>query len=291
MAYANPPIGWVHTWLKPLYDWLVGLVSLVNQFTSGEPAFEVDANIASNLAGYTYANGTLGVGATLTAGSNAAFSTQDGVAAVLNNTYMVSGQSSTFQNGLYKLTTLGNGSTAAVLTRVTGYDQSAEMKRGTLIGIRSGTLYGGAQYEQTSADNPVVGTDAITFAAPANYVTTDTTQTVSGAKTFSAGLVGVGILATGAPQALSGAGAVNVTTFATLFTSTGAAQALTIADGSKAGQLKLIQHTVDGGSGVLTPATAGNFATFTFTNVHDAVLLQWSGSAWNVLMNTGGTVA
>lgn len=94
-----------------------------------------------------------------------------------------------------------------------------------------------------------------------------------------------------APQALSGAGACNVTALVTNFTSTGSAQALTLADGTQTGQLKIVHHTVDGGSGVLTPTTAGNFATFTLTNVHDACLLQWTGSAWNIVLNVGGTVA
>lgn len=86
-----------------------------------------------------------------------------------------------------------------------------------------------------------------------------------------------------APQALSGAGAVDPTKLVTLFTSTGAAQALSLADGTKTGQLKLIIHTVDGGSGVLTPTTAGNLATVTLTNRWEWALLQWSGAAWNVV--------
>lgn len=94
-----------------------------------------------------------------------------------------------------------------------------------------------------------------------------------------------------APQALSGAGAVNVTTRTTLFTSTGAGQALTMANGTKTGQRKTVHHTVDGGSGVLTPATAGNFATATFTNVHDWAEFEWSGAAWNVVAFGGATIA
>lgn len=86
-----------------------------------------------------------------------------------------------------------------------------------------------------------------------------------------------------APQALSGAGAVNVTSRTTLFTSTGAGNALTLANGTKTGQRKTVMHTVDGGSGVLTPATAGNFTTCTFTNKWDWAEFEWSGSAWNVV--------
>ncbi len=98
--------------------------------------------------------------------------------------------------------------------------------------------------------------------------------------------VGLGV----APQALSGAGACNVTALVTNYTSTGGSQPLTLANGTQTGQLKVVHHTVDGGSGILTPTTAGNFATFTLTAVHDACLLQWSGSAWNIVLNVGGTV-
>lgn len=93
-----------------------------------------------------------------------------------------------------------------------------------------------------------------------------------------------------APQALSGAGAVNVTSRTTLFTSTGASQALTLANGSVTGQMKTVHHTVDGGSGVLTPASAGNFATVTFTSVHDWAEFEWSGSVWNVVAFSGATI-
>ncbi len=93
-----------------------------------------------------------------------------------------------------------------------------------------------------------------------------------------------------APQALSGAGAVNVTSRTTLFTSTGAAQVLTLANGTRTGQRKTVHHTVDGGSGVLTPTTAGNFATATFTSVHDWAEFEWSGAAWNVVAFSGATI-
>jgi hypothetical protein len=93
-----------------------------------------------------------------------------------------------------------------------------------------------------------------------------------------------------APQALSGAGAVNVTTRTTLFTSTGV-NALTLANGTRAGQRKTLFHTVDGGSGVLTPATAGNFATATVSVVKDFIEFEWSGAAWNVVGYGGSGVS
>lgn len=126
-------------------------------------------------------------------------------------------------------------------------------------------------------------------------VTLSGATTLSGAASLTGAVTASSVVATllgaGSAQALSGAGAVNVTTLVTLYTSTGGAEALTLANGTISGQLKLVHHTVDGGSGVLTPASAGNFATVTFTNVHDWALFMWSGSAWNVVANGGATIA
>ncbi len=99
------------------------------------------------------------------------------------------------------------------------------------------------------------------------------------------------IVGFGAPQALSGPGALNVTTLATAYTSTGAAEALTLANGTLAGQVKFVTHIVDGGSGVITPATASGFATCTLTAVRDWVAFLWTGAAWIVLAYSGATFA
>lgn len=99
------------------------------------------------------------------------------------------------------------------------------------------------------------------------------------------------VLGFGAPQALSGAGAVNVTTLATLYTSSAGPDALTLANGVLAGQIKFIMHIVDGGSGVLTPATPTGFATVTFTNVRDWAALIWTGAAWAPLAYSGAVFA
>lgn len=104
------------------------------------------------------------------------------------------------------------------------------------------------------------------------------------------GTAGVNGWSFGTPQSLSGAGAVNVTTFATLFTSTGAAQALTMANGTRPGQVKFIMHVVDGGSGVLTPTTKTGFTTLTLTAVYDWGAMIWDGAAWRALAY-GGTAA
>lgn len=91
-------------------------------------------------------------------------------------------------------------------------------------------------------------------------------------------------------QSLSGAGAVNVTDMLTSLTTTGAAQALTLANGT-VGQLKIITHTVDGGSAVLTPTTKIGFSTITFTAVGDAATLIYTSAGWAIVGISGAVAA
>lgn len=119
------------------------------------------------------------------------------------------------------------------------------------------------------------------------FLTSTGLNTIGGDLLMASGKV-VGF---GAPQALSGPGAINVTTRVTNYTSTGAAEALTLANGTRAGQLKTVSHIVDGGSGVITPATPSGFATATLTNVRDSVTFCWTGSAWTVASYVGATFA
>lgn len=150
----------------------------------------------------TYNNGSSGVGATLTATSNGAFSL-DGQAGVLNNSYLIKDQTNTFENGIYILTQVGDGSTPAILTRATYFDQPSEIQPGDIVPVLAGTQNGGTAWLQVATVN-TVGTDPITFTAfiPAfsNVVTISGTQTITGDKTFT-GLVEVPTPTTGGEAA------------------------------------------------------------------------------------------
>ena len=91
-------------------------------------------------------------------------------------------------------------------------------------------------------------------------------------------------------QSLSGAGAVDVTNAFTSLTTTGASQALTLANGT-VGEIKVIVHTVDGGSAVLTPTTKIGFTTITFTAVGDSAMLIYTAAGWAVIGSKGVTIA
>lgn len=110
----------------------------------------------------TYLNGVAGVGATLTnAGAQAAIQL-DGISPTVGQRVLIKNQASTFQNGIYTVTTVGTGATNWVLTRATDYDQAAEIQPGDLVIIDSGTTQALSSWLQT-ATVVTIGTDAITF--------------------------------------------------------------------------------------------------------------------------------
>lgn len=110
----------------------------------------------------TYANGASGVGATLTAGSNAAL-VVDTVSAALNDRIVVKNQVSTFQNGIYTVTTVGSGAAAWVLTRATDFDQAAEMLQGSWTNITAGGFPNSGSTFTLDANVTTVGTTGAGF--------------------------------------------------------------------------------------------------------------------------------
>lgn len=135
----------------------------------------------------SYNNGALGVGATLTnTGALAAFTT-DGVTPGVGERVVVKNQTNAFENGIYTVTTAGDGATAWVLTRATDFDQAAEMEGGEFIVIDNGTTLATTAWVQT-ADVDTVGTDSVSFSqfGVGSYAPIDATfivQTPSGALT------------------------------------------------------------------------------------------------------------
>lgn len=123
----------------------------------------VNAATTSALPAVTYNNGAGGVGATLTADANGAFPTTDGVAATINNRYLVKNQASNLQNGVYQLTTVGDGSNPFVLTRTTDSDATAEFDAQVVI-PSGGSANKGRIFRQQFV-SPTVGTNPIVYVA------------------------------------------------------------------------------------------------------------------------------
>ena len=97
----------------------------------------------------------------------------------------------------------------------------------------------------------------------------------------------------GGVQTLSGAGAVNLTDLITELTTGAGAAAVTLADGSTSGQIKIINHIVDGGgTATVTPTTFANGTTIAFDAVGESVTLVWNSTVgWVASSVNGATVS
>ena len=124
------------------------------------------------LAANTYANGSSGVGATLTANANGAL-TVDGSSPALNDPILVRNEATTANNGIYTLTQLGDGSHPYILTRRTDFDQSTEVFAGDATFVTSGSTLASTTWCMITAGTITIGSTAITWtqtAGPGSYI-------------------------------------------------------------------------------------------------------------------------
>ena len=106
----------------------------------------------------TYNNGA----GTLTASANGAIAI-DGVTLVANNRVLVKDQSSGFQNGFYKVSTVGDGSNPYILTRTPDADAASELTSGAFTFSEEGSANGDNGYVMSTNGAITLGTTAITF--------------------------------------------------------------------------------------------------------------------------------
>ena len=110
----------------------------------------------------------VGVGATLTnAGALVAFA-PDGPTASIGDRILVYSQTNAFENGVYTVTTVGNGSTAWVLTRATdadtyGIKSPNSLGEGDAFFVTSGNTGAGETYVCNTQGTITFGTTAINF--------------------------------------------------------------------------------------------------------------------------------
>lgn len=109
-----------------------------------------------------YSNGTFGVGATLTNSGTLGIFSIDGISPPINSRILIKNQTNTFQNGIYKLTTVGNISIPWVLTRSTDFDSPSKIKNGDLVPVTHGLVNINKRWVQTGTVT-IVGTDPIIF--------------------------------------------------------------------------------------------------------------------------------
>lgn len=117
----------------------------------------------------TYANGTSGVGDTLTNSGTQIPLVIDGVALALGDRVLVKDQTTALQNGIYTVTNIGGTAVNWVLTRAADFDSPSQIARGDVVNIISGTVNAVTSWMLTSSV-ATVGTDSITFAELSNNI-------------------------------------------------------------------------------------------------------------------------
>ena len=134
----------------------------LDQITVKAGFYGIEVTTLTNATGLTQpALGNPGVGATLTnAGANAAISI-DSVALSSTDRVLVQGQTNGFENGIYTVTTVGNGSTAWVLTRATTEDQydpksTTGLAYGDYFFVQEGNTAAGSAYVLTSPTGEIL---------------------------------------------------------------------------------------------------------------------------------------
>lgn len=140
----------------------------------------VKAATTANIAG-TYANGSSGVGATLTVTAQGGLSI-DGVSVnTIGDRLLVKDQSTAAQNGIYTVTTVGGPGVSPVLTRATDFDVNTEIP-GAFTFVETGTTNQDRGFVCTTDAGATMGQTAITFVqfSSAGAYTASTGITLSG---------------------------------------------------------------------------------------------------------------
>ena len=142
------------------------------------------------LATCVYDNGA----GTLTKSTNGALANIDGVTMAAEDTVLVKDQAAQLQNGLYEVTTLGSAGVKFVLTRLTTYDETAEIYP-SQVNVIEGTINANKYFLQSTVD-PVIGTDSIVYGsipapitttAQLGFVDTVTTAVLPNSPTYTSG--------------------------------------------------------------------------------------------------------
>jgi hypothetical protein len=241
-----------------------------------DPKGSVVLATASALPSYTYDNGTSGVGATITASSNGALSV-DGSTPSADDRILVKDETggNAPYNGIYVVTTVGDASTAFVLTRATDFDGAPGSEiPGAFVFVETGSTYADTGWVCTTDAPVTVGTTNITFTqfSGAGSFTAGTGLTLTGTE-FSISNTTVTAQAYGSGDAVATftvnaqgqlTAAANVAIAANAANLTGSTLSSNITDSSltSVGTLGSLDVTGNVGAGNVS-ATGGSFTTVT----------------------------
>jgi len=86
----------------------------------------------------------------------------DGVSLSANDRVLVTGQDTASQNGLYRVDTVGSGSTGT-WSRTTDSNETGEIEAGMIVMVTEGAIYADTQWKLITNNPIVVGTTPLTF--------------------------------------------------------------------------------------------------------------------------------
>jgi hypothetical protein len=165
LTLSGAPTADSHAATKAYVD---GIASGINFHAAVKAATSI--NIST-----TYANGTNGYGATLTADANGAMGTVDGQTLSVGDRVLVKSQTDAKQNGIYVVTSLGGASSKWVMTRAADADNNpnGEVSGGDFCFVTTGTLAAGSGYILSGSGTLTIGTDNL------NYVQFNAAQAIT----------------------------------------------------------------------------------------------------------------
>lgn len=236
----------------------------------------------------TYANGSSGVGATLTAGSNGAL-VIDGYTVLLSDRVLINNQASALQNGVYTQTTLGTGGAAYVLTRSADFNTVTAINNAGVIPVTNGTVNSGTTWALDSSIS-AIGTSAINYdqtnSQPPAIVTINTVPCTVGSSCVIGPVYSVG-------ATFSGGGTQAPQVFCCVTLSNASVSGLkgwyiTVDDGTGAGTCSGCTATVKwwcAATGTSTPTSANSINTAgvsisTGTNIRSTTLTDFTASSF-----------
>ena len=149
------------------------VTTAINAYISGETnKAACKYATASSLPANVYNNGSFGVGATLTATAFGALLI-DGFIPSVGDSILVDKESNHTHNGVYLVTTVGDGSTDYVLTRRADFNSSSTITAGDTVFVTDGSTLSGTTWTMITGGAIVVGTTDLVFtqvAGPGTYV-------------------------------------------------------------------------------------------------------------------------
>ncbi len=244
------------------------------------------ATTATLSATYSNGNGTL-----TNSGAQAAIAI-DGITLVAQDRVLVKNQSTAAQNGFYKVTTVGNGSTNWVLTRTPDADAASELTAGAFTFAEEGTLNGDNGYVLATDGAITLGTTAINFEqfSGAGQITAGDGLTKDGNTIDAVGTANrISVAADAIDIASTYVGQTSLTTLGTIATGTWAATDVAVAHGGTGASTALAARTNlgigEGDSPQLTAINVGHASDSTLARV-SAGDLTIEG---NIIYRAGGT--